>query len=76
MSTHDLRHTFTSLLENQFEAPRRVVDAILGRAESGKADSYSHTFNEQLAKWAQTYWQKVSAKSTTEKCRTSTLGLG
>ena len=75
MGTHDLRHTFTSLLENEFEAPRRVVDAILGRAGSGTTDSYSHTFREQLQRWQTVYWERVSTQSTTEKRRTAGLYL-
>jgi integrase len=71
MGTHDLRHTFTSLMENEFEAPRRVVDAILGRAGSGTTDSYSHTFRSQLGRWMQTYWERVSTSTTTERCRSS-----
>ena len=69
MGTHDLRHTFTSLMENEFEAPRRVVDAILGRKGSGTTDMYSHTFRSQLEKWMNTYWERVSTSTTTKKCR-------
>ena len=71
MGTHDLRHTFTSLMENEFEAPRRVVDAILGRAGSGTTDMYSHTVRSQLQRWMQTFWDRVSTSTTTNKCRSS-----
>ena len=76
IGTHDLRHTFTSLLENEFEAPRRVVDAILGRAESGTTDDYSHTTWQQLTRWTDKYWDRVSTSLTTEKCRQGGLKLG
>jgi len=60
VSPYQLRHTFISLIENDVEAPRRVVQALAGHARNTITDGYSHTFVRQLEKWMKAYWERVS----------------
>lgn len=64
---HLLRHTFASLLENELEAPRRIVGALVGHAGKGVGDVYSHTFTRQLLKWTTLYWEKIVNESVGQK---------
>jgi len=60
VSPHELRHTFISLMENELEAPQRIVEALSGKAKSGATAGYSHTQRHQLLKWMELYWDRAS----------------
>lgn len=60
VSPHELRHTFTSLMENELEAPPAIVACLLGRKYEGLNAGYSHTHEKQLAKWMEKYWVRMS----------------
>lgn len=76
VTTHELRKTFASLMENEYEAPRRVVAALLGHGVSNVTDGYSHTFTSQLTKWMLGYYSQVSTSCTTNFCRTEVERAG
>lgn len=61
-SPHKWRHTYGSLLANDLEAPKRVVDTLMGHAGVGVGDRYSHTFQRQLAKWQGLYYERLTSE--------------
>ena len=71
ISAHELRHTFISLMENDLEAPRRVVQTIVGHKGREITDVYSHTQRAQLLKWMNKFWERVSTDSCPTICPTA-----
>lgn len=51
ISQHELRHTFVSPMENEVEAPRRVTTSLVGHANQGTTDRYSHVTIERKSLW-------------------------
>lgn len=60
VTTHTLRHTFASHLESELEAPRPVVSALLGHAESGMTDHYSKSRLEAQRRWVAKWWEALA----------------
>lgn len=66
ISPHELRHTFISLMENNLEVPRRVVEQLAGKHSKSKIGSYSHADIADMRKAMERYWDQVSTALTTE----------
>lgn len=62
-SAHKFRHMLVSLLENELEAPRRVVSAIVGHADQDVTSRYSHSNLEQQRRWLERHWEKLLSTS-------------
>lgn len=70
VSPHELRHTFISLMENELEAPPRIVACLAGRKYNGPNAGYSHTHETQLLRWMTRYWEQASSFACRTDCRT------
>lgn len=57
---HALRHTFITILEDELECPRRVVQALAGHAGREITDGYSRVSLESKRKWMELYWNHIS----------------
>lgn len=64
ISPHILRHTFISLMENDIEAPLRIVEELAGKSKVGNTAAYSHARLEQKRKWMTKFWGRVSMAET------------
>lgn len=56
VTPHELRHTFISLMENELECPRPIVQELVGHAKEGVTGIYSKSRVEQKRKWMERYW--------------------
>lgn len=63
---HELRHTFISLMENELEIPRRIVEMLAGKAAKGKMGTYSHADMAQMTRAMNRYGERLSTELTTE----------
>jgi integrase len=57
---HALRHTFITILENELECPRRIVQALVGHRGKEITDGYSKVSMEAKRRWMQAYWEHIS----------------
>jgi len=60
ITPHELRHTFQSLLENELHCPRPIVNALMGKTDTGVGSEYNHVMPRQMAQWIDTYWSRLS----------------
>jgi integrase len=65
ISAHALRHTFITILEDELECPRHVVQALVGHKRPGITDRYSKVTMETKRRWMKLYWEHVSTARTT-----------
>jgi len=52
---HAMRHSFITAMENELEAPRRVVQALVGHAGKEITDGYSKVSLEAKNRWMQRF---------------------
>jgi integrase len=74
ISPHELRHTFVSLMENDLEVPRRVVEAISGKGASGKIGTYSHADIKQMERAMGRLWDRIVSELSDDQARTIKIG--
>lgn len=61
---HRLRHTFVSLMENELEAPRRVVAQLAGKSKASEMDRYSKSAASSRQRWMDAYAKAVVLDTT------------
>ena len=59
VTAHEFRHTFISLLENEWEAPPSIVAALAGKTDDRVTSGYSLSHRTQLEKWMKSFWSEV-----------------
>lgn len=47
-------------MENELEAPARVVERLSGKTGRRRTIVYSHTETEQLSRWMSRFWDVLS----------------
>lgn len=67
VTPHELRHTFISLMENELECPRPILQEIVGHAKSGITGKYSKSNLQQKLRWMQKYWDTISEHSENDQ---------
>lgn len=70
LTPHELRHSFISILENELEAPQRIVESLAGKAKQGNTASYNHMSLAPLERWMTKLWDQVSTAIRQIECRT------
>lgn len=73
VTPHELRHTFISLMENELECPRPIIQEIVGHAKKGVTGGYSKSNMAQKLKWMSRYFSAMlEGEYIAESFRTST----
>lgn len=76
VSPHDLRRTFISLMENELEAPRPIVQALCGHADKSVTGLYSKSTTAQKLKFMESYVDRVSTACRPKEWSTNEEKLG
>lgn len=63
---HALRHTFITIMEDEVECPRRIVQALVGHAGKEITDGYSKVSIEAKRRWMKKFWEHMTTIGTTE----------
>lgn len=65
VTPHELRHTFISLMENEIEAPRTVVEELSGKSKGKGVGAYSKAAMSRKLAWMEKFWN-ACRNATTE----------
>ncbi len=76
ISPHELRHTFTTIMEAELEAPRSVVMALAGHSAKSVTDRYIHPKMDQLERWMDKLWNQVSTDCRPKQWTTEEKKVG
>ncbi len=57
---HALRKTFITVMEDELECPRRIVQEIVGHRRPEVTDVYSKVSMDAKRRWMKKYWEHIS----------------